>query len=64
MTAPSHVQEELGQLRRMRLASIAEGCTLLALVFVAVPLATARPASTMPLVQVIAAAMWTALSQR
>jgi len=26
MTAPSDVAEELGQLRRMRLASIAEGC--------------------------------------
>ena len=38
MTAPSDVAEELGQLRRMRLASIAEGCTLLVLVFAAVPL--------------------------
>ena len=38
MTAPSDVAEELGQLRRMRLASIAEGCTLLVLVFIAVPL--------------------------
>jgi integral membrane protein len=38
MTASSPAAEELGQLRRMRLASIAEGCTLLVLVFVAVPL--------------------------
>ena len=38
MTAPSDVADELSQLRRMRLASIAEGCTLLVLVFIAVPL--------------------------
>lgn len=38
MTAPAHAAEELRQLRRMRLASIAEGSTLLILVFVAVPL--------------------------
>ncbi len=38
MTALSHAAEELGQLRRMRQASIAEGSTLLALVLVAVPL--------------------------
>jgi integral membrane protein len=36
MTALSHAAEELGQLRRMRVASVAEGCTLL--VLVAVPL--------------------------
>jgi integral membrane protein len=38
MNSVSNAAEELGQLRRMRLASIAEGCTLLILVFVAVPL--------------------------
>jgi integral membrane protein len=38
MTAPSNPTEELGQLRRMRLVSIIEGCTLLILVFVAVPI--------------------------
>ena len=38
MTAPSNPAEELGQLRRMRLVSVVEGCTLLILVFVAVPI--------------------------
>jgi len=38
MTAPSSPAEELGQLRRMRLVSIIEGCTLLTLIFVAVPI--------------------------
>ena len=38
MTAPSDRAAELGQLRRMRLVSVVEGCTLLILVFVAVPI--------------------------
>jgi len=38
MTAPSNMAEELSQLRRMRLVSVVEGCTLLMLVFVAVPI--------------------------
>jgi integral membrane protein len=38
MIVPSNAAEELGQLRRMRLVSVVEGCTLLILVFVAVPI--------------------------
>jgi integral membrane protein len=38
MIAPSDPAEELSQLRRMRLVSVVEGCTLLMLVFVAVPI--------------------------
>jgi integral membrane protein len=38
MIAISNPTDELGQLRRMRLVSVVEGCTLLILVFVAVPI--------------------------
>jgi integral membrane protein len=38
MMAASDLAEELGQLRRMRLVSLIEGITLLALIFIAVPL--------------------------
>jgi integral membrane protein len=38
MIAHSNPAEELGQLRRMRLVSVVEGCTLLILVLVAVPI--------------------------
>ena len=38
MIARSNPAEELGQLRRMRVVSIVEGCTLIMLVFVAVPI--------------------------
>jgi integral membrane protein len=38
MIAPPNPADELGQLRRMRFVSVVEGCTLLILVFVAVPI--------------------------
>ncbi|WP_207461419.1 DUF3817 domain-containing protein [Azospirillum sp. SYSU D00513] len=38
MMTPQDIAEERRQLRRMRMVSLLEGCTLLLLVFVAVPL--------------------------